>query len=63
LPRGSPRAHDDQCHALRRWLTLEPLEAHAFLPFGDVVEAGRPGARRTIGGQSIGWPHRGHRKV
>ncbi|NKE67923.1 ureidoglycolate lyase [Ramlibacter sp. RBP-2] len=32
----------------RRWLTVEPLEAPAFLPFGDVIEAGRPGKHRTI---------------
>src|SRR4051812_7589157 len=30
------------------WLTVEPLEAHAFLPFGDVIEAGRTGNHRTI---------------
>lgn len=32
----------------RRWLTVEPLEAHAFSPFGDVIEPGRPGKHRTI---------------
>jgi len=34
--------------ASRHWLTVEPLEAHAFSPFGDVIEAGPGGKRRTI---------------
>jgi ureidoglycolate lyase len=32
----------------RTWLPVEPLEAHAFSPFGDVIEAGGSAARRTI---------------
>jgi ureidoglycolate lyase len=32
----------------RNWLTVDPLEAHAFSPFGDVIEPGRPGKHRTI---------------
>ena len=35
-------------HPPRHWLTVEPLEAHAFAPFGDVIEAGGPGRPRTI---------------
>jgi ureidoglycolate lyase len=30
------------------WLTVEPLEARAFSPFGDVIEPGRAGKHRTI---------------
>jgi ureidoglycolate lyase len=32
----------------RHWLRVEPLEAHAFSPFGDVIEPGRAGKHRTI---------------
>ncbi|WP_338050726.1 ureidoglycolate lyase [Ramlibacter algicola] len=32
----------------QHWLTVEPLEARAFAPFGDVIEAGRGAAPRTI---------------
>lgn len=32
----------------RHWLTAEPLEAHAFSPFGDVIEADPAGKHRTI---------------
>ena len=32
----------------RHWLTPEPLEADAFLPFGDVIQLGPVGKRRTI---------------
>ena len=31
-----------------RWLAPEPLEAHAFSPFGDVMEPGRHGRHRSI---------------
>ena len=30
------------------WLTVEPLQAHAFAPFGDVIEPGAAASRRTI---------------
>lgn len=30
------------------WLPVEPLEAHAFSPFGDVIEAGGSAPHRTI---------------
>jgi ureidoglycolate lyase len=32
----------------RSWLPVEALEAHAFSPFGDVIEAGGSGAHWTI---------------
>lgn len=32
----------------RHWLTAEPLEAQAFSPFGDVIDPGAAGKRRTI---------------
>jgi ureidoglycolate lyase len=32
----------------RHWLAVEPLEAHAFSPFGDVIEPGPAGQHRTI---------------
>jgi ureidoglycolate lyase len=32
----------------RHWVTAEPLDAHAFSPFGDVIEAGAAGPHRTI---------------
>ncbi|MDB5915738.1 MAG: ureidoglycolate hydrolase family protein [Ramlibacter sp.] len=32
----------------RHWLTAEPLEAHAFSAFGDVIELGQAGKARTI---------------
>jgi ureidoglycolate lyase len=32
----------------RNWLPVEPLEAHAFSRFGDVIEAGRGGQHWTI---------------
>jgi ureidoglycolate lyase len=32
----------------RHWLAIEPLEANAFSPFGDVIDPERPGRQRTI---------------
>ena len=32
----------------RQWLPVEPLHAHAFSAFGDVIEAGGAGRHRTI---------------
>jgi ureidoglycolate lyase len=32
----------------RNWLPLEPLEAHAFAPFGEVIEAAGAARRWTI---------------
>jgi len=32
----------------RNWLPVEPLEAHAFSPFGDVIEAGVDARHWTI---------------
>lgn len=32
----------------RHWLPVEPLDAHAFAPFGDVIEAGDATPHRTI---------------
>ena len=32
----------------RNWLPVEPLEAHAFAPFGDVIEAGGSARHWTI---------------
>ena len=32
----------------RHWLAAGPLDAHAFAPFGDVIDPQRGGKRRTI---------------
>lgn len=35
-------------HPSPHWLTVEPLRADAFAPFGDVIEPGAAASRRTI---------------
>ena len=42
---SEPARHDE---GPRHWLAVEPLQAQAFLPFGEVIEAGEHGPHRTI---------------